>query len=324
MSIRAVFSLVTSCILLAVTPASFASTPVEMRLWEGVAPGSEDVGAIEEVIVQRGTAEFPDRKISGVTVPTMTAYFPSPAVNTGTAVIVCPGGGYSGLAIDKEGHEIARYLNTIGVTAMVLKYRLPRPEGFVFPPDTPLRDAIRAIRLTRYHAEEWGLDPDRIGIMGFSAGGHLASTAATTFDSGRQSSEDPVDRLSSRPDLQVLVYAAITLQEGIGHTGLRAKLIGKNPSRKLVDQYSNELQVTADSPPAFLVSAYDDYVKAENSLLYYQALRTAGVPAELHIYESGGHGYGIRPSGTPVSTWHHRLAEWLQQLGLLDSDLRRN
>ncbi len=309
-------ALLAACVL-ALAPAPGLAGAVELRLWEGTAPGSEGAGAVIETAEERSTTEMPDRRIRNVTVPTITVYRPSPETNTGAAFVICPGGGYAGLAIDKEGHDIARYLNSLGVTGIVLKNRLPRPEGFVFNHDVPISDAARAVRLARHHAADWGLDSDRIGIMGFSAGGHLASTLATQFDAGEPGSADPVERESSRPDFQVLVYPVVSFREEIGHGGSRTRLIGKNPSAELVDRYSSELNVTAETPPAFLVHTHDDHVKVENSLVYYQALRAAGVPAEMHIYEVGGHGYGIRPTGKPVATWHHRMVEWMKQRGLL-------
>ena len=304
--------------LLIAAPVSFAADPTEIRLWPGVAPGSERAGHVTEIVQNRGTPDQPDRRIQGVTVPVITVYRPDRARNTGTAIIICPGGGYSAVVIDKEGHDIARYLESIGVTAIVLKYRLLRPEGFTFDSDVPWLDASRAIRLTRHHAAEWNLDADRIGIMGFSAGGHLASTVATRFDNGSSESADPIDHHSSRPDFQVLIYPVISFQDEIANTGSRRNLIGDDPDAELVDRYSSELQVTEQTPPAFLVSTYDDRVKAENILRYFKALRTVNVPAEMHVYEVGGHGYGIRPTGKPVSTWHHRFGEWMEERGLLD------
>lgn len=295
-----------------------ASEPFELPLWSGVAPGSENAHAVIETIEERGSVEQPNRRIKGVTVPTVTVYRPPEGNDTGAAILICPGGGYSGEAVDKEGHDIARYLNTIGVTGLVLKYRLPRSDGFVFGHDIPLRDAARAMRLARHHADEWGLDVGRIGVMGFSAGGHLASTLATQSEGVAGNPDDPVDRESAKPDFQVLVYPVISLQEGVAHAGLVRKLLGDEPVPALLDPYSNELQVAANNPPAFLVSTYDDHVKAENSLLYFKALQAVAVPAELHIYETGGHGYGIIPSGKPVATWHHRMAEWMRERGLLE------
>lgn len=317
-SFKAAFLLIVVGGLLNLPSLSLALEPLEIRLWQTTAPGSEGAVAVKETFEERGTVESPNRKITGVTVPTITLYRPTKETNTGAAFIIIPGGGYSGVVIDKSGHDIARFLNTIGITGVVLKYRLPRPDGFVFDHDVPLRDAARAIRVTRHHADEWGLDPNRIGVMGFSAGGHLASTLATHFDRLNADPDEEVNDISARPDFQVLVYPVISFKESITHSGSRRNLIGENPPMDLVHLYSNELQVTVDTPPAFLVSTYDDKVKAENSLLYFQALRTVKVPAEIHIYEEGGHGYGIIPTGKPVSGWHYRMVEWMQQRGLLD------
>jgi acetyl esterase/lipase len=306
--------ILTTCFCL--TVAALAADPVELRLWDGTAPGSEGAESVKETSQERGSAKAPNRKISGVTVPTITVYRPAPAANTGTAIVICPGGGYGGLAIDKEGHDIARWLNSVGVTGIVLKYRLPRPPGFIFHHDIPLKDAARALRVARLRAKDWGLKPDRIGIMGFSAGGHLASTLATHFDAGDSKAADSADRLSSRPDFQVLVYPVVSFKAEVGHSGSRKNLIGKAPTPELVELYCNELQVTPKTPPAFLVHTADDGVKVENSLLYFTALRANKVAAELHIYEIGGHGYGILPTDKPVATWHHRLADWMKQRGL--------
>jgi acetyl esterase/lipase len=305
-------------VLLIATPVTFAAEATEIRLWPDVAPGSEDARNVKELVEERGTPDRPDRRVQGITVPTITLYRPDPAQSTGTAIVICPGGGYSGVVIDKAGHEIARYLKSIGITAIVLKYRLPRPPGHTFVHDVPWLDASRAVRLTRRHAAEWDLNADRIGIMGFSAGGHLASTVATRFDHGNSASADPVDHLSSRPDFQALIYPVISFQNEVAHMGSRKNLLGDDPDDELIDRYSNELQVTEQSPPAFLVSTYDDRVKAENTLHYFEALRAVDIPAEMHIYEVGGHGYGIRPTGKPVSTWHHRFSEWMEERGLLD------
>ncbi len=300
-----------AALVVVASQTAVAAEPIEMRLWEGVAPGSESAGHVRELVQERGSTEKPDRRISGVTVPTVTVYRPDPDLNAGAAIVVCPGGGYSGVVIDKEGHDVARFLQEIGITAVVLKYRLPRPEGFTFGPDVPWLDASRAVRLARHYAADWGIDPKRVGIMGFSAGGHLASTVATRFDEGSVAPTDPVDRHSSRPDFQALIYPVISFREAFAHSGSRRKLLGDSPGQELLDLYSSELQVTGQTPPAFLVSTYDDHVRAEHIIRYWEALRAVDVPAEMHIYEIGGHGYGIRPTGQPVSTWHHRFREWL-------------
>ena len=295
--------------------ASAATEPPEVPLWPGVAPGSEGV-TLEEKWVERGKGPR-NRTVTSVTRPTLTAYLPPADQATGAAVVVCAGGGYGYLAIDKEGHEVARWLNGLGVAGLVLKYRVPRPKGHVFGHAVPLLDAQRAIRLTRHRARDWRVRPDRVGIMGFSAGGHLASTAGTHFDKGKADAADPVDRLSCRPDFQLLIYPVISMLDGVAHGGSKRNLLGGEPSDERVTFYANELQVTRDTPPAFLVSTWDDGVKPENSIRFFQACRKAGVPAELHIWERGGHGYGLRATGRPVAGWPARCEEWLGQRGLL-------
>jgi acetyl esterase/lipase len=251
--------------------------------------------------------------------PTLAPYIVPQGRGTGTAVIVCPGGGYEHLSMDKEGDQIARWLNSIGVTAFVLKYRL----GPKYRHPVELGDAQRAIRTVRSKAVEYRVSPDRVGIMGFSAGGHLASTAGTHFDAGKADATDPIDRLSSRPDFLVLVYAVISFKPPYVHRGSLRALLGDQPDPKLVENLSNELQVTAQTPPTFLFhTSGDTTVPAENSALFYLALRKAGVPAEMHIYERGPHGVGLAQTDEALSTWPGRLADWLRGRGLLNSDGR--
>jgi len=221
-------------------------------------------------------------------VPTLTPYLP-PAENcTGAAIIVCPGGGYSHLA-DHEGGPVAEWLNTLGITAFVLKYRY----GPRYRHPAPLRDAARAIRTLRARAAEWGIDQNRIGILGFSAGGHLASTIGTHFDSGKSDAADEIERVSSRPDLMVLIYPVISMRE-FTHAGSKRMLLGENPSPDLVTLLSNDEQVSKQTPPAFLVHTADDpAVPVENSLRFAAALRKAKVPVEIHVYEHGPHGFGL-------------------------------
>ena len=250
--------------------------------------------------------------------PTLAAYVVPAGRGTGTAVIVCPGGGYQGLSMDKEGDQIARWLNSLGVTSFVLKYRL----GPKYHHPVELGDAQRAIRTVRSKASEYRLLPDRIGIMGFSAGGHLASTAGTHFDAGNTGAADPIDRLSSRPDFLVLCYPVISFTSN-AHQGSRRNLIGENADPKLVENLSNELQVTAQTPPTFLFhTTTDATVPVENSVMFYSALRKAGVPAELHIYERGPHGVGLAQNDEALSSWPARLADWLRIRGLLNSAAR--
>jgi acetyl esterase/lipase len=246
--------------------------------------------------------------------PAMDYYPAAGPEATDAAVIVCPGGGYAGLALDHEGVQIAGWLNSIGVNAFILTYRLPA-KGYRHP--VPLADAQRAIRTVRYKAKEWKIDPAKIGILGFSAGGHLASSAAVHFDSPveLEKNDDPVNTVSCRPDFAVLVYPVISMQKGITHMGSRNNLLGSDPVPELVDLLSNEKHVSPDTPPVFLVHASDDKgVSPENSLLFYQACIKAGVPAEMHIYLRGGHGFGIKPEAGPACKWTKACQDWMRQI----------
>jgi acetyl esterase/lipase len=242
-------------------------------------------------------------------IPTLTPYIPKQNA-TGAAVIVCPGGGYSHLA-DHEGGPVAEWLNSIGVTAFVLKYRI----GPRYHHPAPLQDAARAMRIVRSRAAEWKLDPKRIGILGFSAGGHLASTMGTHFDAGQQNSTDAIERVSSRPDLMILIYPVITMGN-FTHGGSKKQLLGDNPSAEMVALLSNQLQVTKETPPTFLIhTANDAAVPVENSLYFAEALRKAGVPFEMHIYERGPHGFGLGGKDPVLSGWPAQCAAWLKLHG---------
>lgn len=245
--------------------------------------------------------------------PTITPYLVPATRAVGTAVVVCPGGGYQHLAMDHEGDQVARWLNSLGVQAFVLKYRL----GPKYHHPIELGDAQRAIRTVRTKAEEYHVQPNRIGIMGFSAGGHLASSAGTHFDAGNAAAPDPIDRAGSRPDFLILGYPVISFTANV-HRGSMRMLLGDNPDPKLVELMSNELQVTAQTPPTFLFhTTADQTVPVENSVMFYLALRKAGVPAEMHIYEQGPHGVGLAPTDEALSSWPERLANWLRVRGLL-------
>jgi acetyl esterase/lipase len=245
--------------------------------------------------------------------PSLTVYLPAEDKANGAAVVVCPGGGYGALAMDHEGKQVAEWLNSIGVAGFVLQYRIaPR-----YHHPAPLQDAQRAIRTVRARAKEWKVDPNRIGIWGFSAGGHLASTAGTHFDRGHPA-EDVIEEASSRPDFLILAYPVISMEPGVAHMGSRNNLIGKDPDPKLVENLSNEKQVTAETPPTFLFHTdADSGVLPENSVLFYLALRKAKVPAELHIYQRGPHGVGLAPRDQILSTWKDRLQAWMKGNGLL-------
>jgi acetyl esterase/lipase len=233
----------------------------------------------------------------------------------GAAIVVCPGGGYGVHAMDHEGKQIAAWLNGHGITAIILKYRL----GPKYNHPVELGDAQRALRYARANAEKWKVDPKRVGILGFSAGGHLASTAGTHFDHGLKDPKDPIDEQSCRPDFMVLVYPVITLSGPYAHLGSRNNLLGKIPDPKLIELLSNEKQVTKDTPPTFLVHTSEDTgVPPENSLLFYQALSKNKVPAEMHIYEKGRHGLGLGQKDSAFASWPDRCIAWLKGRGMLE------
>jgi len=249
--------------------------------------------------------------------PTLTIYLPAKDKANGTGVVICPGGGYGGLAFDHEGHQVARWFNAMGVAGFIVKYR-HRGNGCGHP--VPLQDAQRAVATVRSRAREFGIAPDRIGIMGFSAGGHLASTAGTHFHAGKPDAPDPIDRVSCRPDFMILVYPVISFIESYTHQGSKRNLIGRQPEAKLVELLSNERQVTSKTPPTFLIHSNGDRgVPAENSVAFFLALRKAKVPAELHVYEKGAHGFGLGVRGCPPATkaWPKTCEAWLRGRGLL-------
>lgn len=239
--------------------------------------------------------------------PVLSPFIPE-GEHSQAAVIVCPGGAYLGLANDHEGKQVAEWLNTLGIYAFVLRYRL----GPVYHHPAQLMDIQRAIRTVRARAAEWNIDPRKIGAWGFSAGGHLAATAGTHFDGGDPNASDPIERASSRPDFLILAYPVITMTESFGHSVCRETLLGENPSPELVESLSNEKQVTKDTPPTFIFTTDDDEgVPPENSASFYIALSRAGVPAELHIYAHGRHGLGLAPGDPILKTWPDRLRDWL-------------
>jgi acetyl esterase/lipase len=251
--------------------------------------------------------------VSKITQPTLSVFLPEKGKANGTAVIVVPGGGYWINASGHEGVDVAKKLNEFGVTAFVLKYRIPNDATMENKEIGPLQDAQQAIKIVRQRASEWNLQPNRIGILGFSAGGHLASTAGTHF---QQSYIPNEEKISLRPDFMILIYPVISFQTSIGHLGSRDQLIGKNPSKEKIDLYSNELQITKETPPTFLVHATDDdVVKVENSLLFYEGLIKQHIPAEMHIYQKGGHGFGL-VNKTTADLWMESCKNWMHSNGL--------
>jgi acetyl esterase/lipase len=248
--------------------------------------------------------------------PTLIIYLPEKEKATGAAVCVCPGGGYGHLAMDHEGDQIAQWFNSMGVAGFIVDYR-HRRKGYGHP--APLQDAQRAIRTVRARAGEWGVDPSRIGVMGFSAGGHLASTAATHFDAGKPDAEDSIERASCRPDFAILCYPVVMFDEAYTHRGSQRNLLGEDPDPELVRSLSNEKQVTPQTPPTFLFHTDEDTgVPAENSVQFYLALRRAKVPAELHIYRQGRHGLGLAPDMPGTGNWPKQCQDWMRGLGLLE------
>jgi acetyl esterase/lipase len=277
-------------------------------LWPGQGPSRVmlDKDAIDQAVASNCADHIPAASLT---------YFPAKNPN-GTTVVVCPGGGYRMVCYGKEGIIIARWLNSLGISAFVLKYRLPA-EGHIHP--VPLQDAQRAIRYVRSNAGKYGIDADRIGIMGFSAGGHLASTAGTHFDYGKKSAKEAIDRVSSRPDFMVLVYPVVTFDEAHAHMGSRNNLLGDQSNDAVMVKYlSNELQVTKETPPTFLAHAKNDVkVPFANSVLFHEACLKSGVPSELGLYEQGGHGFKLGRVGTDSKRWIKECEEWLGGLGLI-------
>jgi len=246
--------------------------------------------------------------------PALTIYMPPNTAGPMAAVIVAPGGGYARLSMNNEGRAPANYLNTLGIAAFVLRYRL----GPRYHHPIELGDAQRAIRLVRSRAAEWHLAPDRIGMMGFSAGGHLASSAATHFDAGKADAADPIDRAGSRPDFTVLGYPVISFVEPWTHQGSKTNLLGDAPDPALARGLSSETQVTSSTPPAFIYHTNaDTTVPVENAIAYFLALRKAGVPAEMHVFKNGPHGTGLAQQDPALAEWPRLLANWLRASGFI-------
>jgi len=269
------------------------ASPQEIVLWPGGAPQAA------------GTAD--------TDIPTLTAYR-APRAGNGTAVVIAPGGGYQALAMEHEGRQFAYWFNAMGVTAFVLKYRL----GPKYHHPIELGDAQRAIRTVRARAAEFNVSAERIGMMGFSAGGHLTSTAGTHFDSGKAEASDPIERVSSRPDFLILGYPVISFDSAITHAGSLRSLLGETPDPKLVEDLSNDLRVTAQTPPTFIFhTTNDNAVPVENSVRFYLALRKAKVPVEMHLFEAGPHGVGMALNDPSLAQWPQLLMTWMRSRGLL-------
>ncbi len=272
-----------------------------------------------EAEVTKNKDDEPDKKtgwIDGnkISEAELFVYLPEKEKNKGAAVVICPGGGYGGLAINHEGHDMAKWLSERGIAGIVLKYRLPYGKH-----EIPANDARQAVRIVRSSAREWGINPAKIGIAGSSAGGHLASTVGTSFDPGNPESSNPVEKMSSRPDFMLLLYPVITFSEEYGHMGSRKNLIGEGHNRELVKKYSNELNVTPETPPTFLILPDDDTgVLPRNSVEFYLALKENNVPAEMHIFAQGGHGFGMKQNNLPVDKWPDLFYDWLKAIKIID------
>lgn len=301
---RILFSIIPvilTALLTSLVASAQAGPDSPIKVWPQTAPGEKkDLGKeIDTTSANSGlVAGKRVIRLKNVTSPTITVYHPAKDKDTGASVIVCPGGGYHILAMDLEGTEICEWLNSIGVTGILLKYRVPVREGqerYL----APLQDAQRTVSLVRSHAKEWGIDPQRIGIMGFSAGGHLSAVTSTRFEQRAYPAIDDIDKTSCRPDFTLLIYPAYLTGD------------------KTTGEIAPELTVTSNTPPTFIVQTEDDVVKVETGLFYYLALKKAGVSVEMHLYPEGGHGYGLRKTEKTVTTWPVRAEEWMESRGLL-------
>lgn len=292
--------------ILALALISFTTMAQDFKLkvWPNGAPDSNGITTPEET--------YEGKRVRNVSEAEMYVYLPKIGNNTGAAVVICPGGGYMIEAMDHEGYDMAEWLTTQGVAGIVLKYRLPYGHDQI-----PLEDAQRALRIVRQKAAEWGINPSKIGIAGSSAGGHLASTAGTKFDLGKAESSDPIEKYSCRPDFMLLLYPVITFNEEFGHMGSRTNLIGAGNKWELVEKYSNELHVTAQTPPTFLILADDDGgVPPRNSIEFYLALKKYKIPAEMHIFRDGGHGFGMNKKNLAIDQWPNLFAQWMKAQGI--------
>jgi acetyl esterase/lipase len=295
-----------------VAKAAEADPGETVRLWPGPPPGAP-ADPPRAVIVDRAeTSGFQDRSVTQIGEPLMTVFRPERP--NGAAILVLPGGSYVRVVIDKEGFETARRWAAAGITAFVLRYRLPA-EGWADPADTPLQDAQRAVRLIRASAVTWGVDPRRIAVMGFSAGGHLGASLSTRFDASVYAPVDAADGVSARPDLAMLGYPVMLMSGPLAHMGSVHALLGPDPSAERAAAYSPNLHVSASTPPTFMIHAADDTtVPLDNSLAYAAALRAAQVPVELHLFEEGGHGFGIfLAQGKPAAAWPDLFLAWARR-----------
>jgi len=287
----------------------------EIFLWEKSAPGSEKLALNKKIEERTNNPDQRDRAVTSILKPSIIPMFPENP--NGTAVVICPGGGYQKVVIDKEGFEAGRWLNSLGITAFILIYRLPG-EGHENRHLVPLQDAQRAVRIVKSNAAKWKLDPHKIGIMGFSAGGHLAAAIATNPSLNSYKPADDIDKIDAKVSFQVLIYPVITMNKSFGHEGSVKNLLGENASENLVNDFSNEILVNNDTSQAFIVHATDDgSVPSENSILFYMALKKHKISSELHIFKNAGHGFGLRKVDMPVGVWPELCEEWLKSIKMI-------
>lgn len=289
------------------------------KLWENIAPGSEKIEIKEEILERSKIPEIKDRAAINIKIPTITAYVPEKP--NGVGILVIPGGGYERVVLDKEADELSSWLNGEGITYFVLKYRLPK-NNHENKEIVPLQDAQRAMRIIRSHSKDWGINTQKIGVMGFSAGGHVASTLANKYDEEVYKKSNKIDEISARPDFQILGYPVITMTEPYAHKGSRKYLLGENPDLDLIEKFSMEKNVHKNTPMAFIMHATDDKsVPVENSLKYYTSLRNYKVPVEVHLYQAGGHGYSIRGTiGKSVANWTDVVTNWLKANKIIENN----
>lgn len=294
------------CILI-FSNACFGQSHV-IELWTKV-PNQQESN--EEELIKRGK----HLSISNVHKPSITAFLAPKQLSIKKAVIICPGGGYGNLSFDYEGLDFAKWLNSKGISAFVLKYRLPNSPSIIAPYKAPIQDLQRAIRIVRFNAEKWHIDSNQIGVLGFSAGGHLVSTAGTHFNDSFYEKTDSIDSLSVKPSFMSLIYPVISMQKSITHKGSKFNLLGKEPSKEIVNYFSNELHVTSNTPPTFIIhSTNDSVVPVANSLLFYEALKENNVYSEMHIYPIGGHGFAFAKNKQQLELWPELFYNWLIHL----------
>lgn len=299
-------------ICLSIMTINTNAQPFTVKLWPDGIPGSKsDAGYVEKITTEEGRIIRCER----VTDPDLTVVLPPAGKANGAAVLICPGGGYGVLAFDHEGNAIAKWLNENGIAGIILKYRLPSDKIMENKTIGPLQDAQEAMRVIRRNAAKWKINPERIGVIGFSAGGHLASTLSTHYSENVYKVRD---NISARPDFSLLLYPVVSFDTTITHRGTRNNLIGLRPDESQVSHFSNELQINGKTPPAFLVhSADDDAVPVMNSIRYFTGLQKNKIPAELHVFQKGGHGYGLAPGGGTQASWPGLCLRWLKEIGMM-------